>query len=497
MNNFMNGLINENNFDFTENGAVTHATTRSDLLDMFALGAAMRSRPDEDIVLMFRKAFEENPSYALKCLFYIRDIRGGQGERRFFRLCIQDLANTNPQAMRRNMEYIPEFGRWDDLYTFVGTPLEDDAINLIASQLKMDDSSKANGISLCAKWAKSINTSSPKSVDMGHLTRKALKMSAKEYRQLLSRLRERINVLERLMSANRWDEIEFDKIPSRAGIIYKNAFARRDMIKEKYQAFAEDEDTTVNAGALYPYEVVAKATSSFGSFWGADNLSTVDRAMINKYWANLTDYFVDKTFNGLAVVDTSGSMVGSSASAPLNVAISLGMYCAERAKGPFAGYYISFSSHPQLIKVEGIDFVDKVKRIYKTNLCENTNIEATFDMLLKTALKNQCSQDDIPQNIIIISDMEFDSARGYYAHDDSATLMENIKNKWENAGYKMPHLIFWNVAARHNNIPMLGYGPISFVSGMSPSIFESILTGKSGYELMMDTLNKDRYSLIR
>ena len=507
MNTFLNGLTNATNFGYTENGAVKHLTTRSALLDMFAMGAAMRKRNDEDIILMFRKAFSENPVYALKCLFYIRDVRGGQGERRFFRICMKDLAVQNTDAARRNLKYVPEFGRYDDLYLFIGTPLEGDAFAFIKEQLALDVQCKTP--SLLAKWLKSENTSSKASRKLAQRTREYLGMTHKQYRKTLSILRERINVLERLMSAGKWDEIEFDKIPSKAGMIYKNAFARHDIERMKedkniqsYADFAKDDTKKVNAKTLYPYECVAKATKLFDYSWyrasgikvGMDDTT---RLMVNKYWDNLQDYFNGASFNGLAVVDTSGSMTGSAASAPINVAISLGLYCAEKAKGPFAGHYISFASRPQLIKTEGVDFVDKVYRIYQTNLVDNTNIEATFDLLLDTALKNNCSQDDLPQNILIISDMEFDQARSYYRHSNNTeTLMEGIAKKWEAHGYHMPHLIFWNVQARQNNIPMLGDGPISYVSGFSPSIFETIMSGKTGYDLMMEKLNSERYACI-
>ena len=509
MNKFMNGLTNATNFTYTENGAVTHKTTKSNLLDMFAMGAAMRNRNDADVILMFRNAFAENPVYALKCLFYIRDVRGGQGERRFFRLCMKDLAKNETEAAKRNLEHIPTFGRWDDLYVFVDTPLEADAFDFMKNQLALDVECKTP--SLLAKWLKSENTSSRESRRLGNKTRIAFGMNHKQYRKVLAVLRERINIVERLMSENRWDEIEFDKIPSRAGMVYKNAFARHDLERvqsEKnvvsYADFAKDKDTKVNAKVLYPYECVAEALKLFrtGSYWNMRNLPALDdtnRLMVNKYWENLADYFNGSTFNGIAVVDTSGSMVNSDASAPINVAISLGLYCAERAKGPFAGNYISFASRPQLIKTEGIDFADKVYRIYKTNLVDNTNIKATFDLLLNTAIQNNCSQDEIPQNVIVISDMEFD-----WAVDDSNlssenvnTLFENIEKQWAAKGYKLPHLIFWNVDARQNNIPMLGNGSISYVSGMSPSIFETIMSGKTGYDLMMEKLNSDRYAVIQ
>ena len=512
MNKFMNGLTNAANYTLTENGAVTHTSTCSDLLDMFAMGAAMRKRTDEDVILMFRKAFKENPSYALKCLFYIRDIRGGQGERRFFRVCMRDLAFQNTEAAMRNLRHVPEFGRWDDLYVFVGTPLEAAALNFMKEQLALDVQCKTP--SLLAKWMKSENTSSAESRRLATITRKAMGMNHKQYRKTLSVLRGRINIVERLMSENRWDEIEFDKIPSKAGMIYKNAFARHDLEREKsikevqtYAEFARDTTKKVNAKTLYPYECVEEAAKLMGSTcWGTrhHNMNDTNRLMVNKYWDNLTDYFNGASLNALAVVDTSSSMWGT----PVYVATSLGMYCAEKAGGPFAGHYVSFSQNPRLVKVEGVDFCDKVDRIIRTDLCENTDIEKTFDMLLDTAIRNGCSQEDLPQNIIIISDMEFDRARGYgrtydwvtrtYKVNNATpeTLMEGIARKWSECGYQMPRLIFWNVDARQNNIPMKLEHGISFVSGFSPSIFQQIMSGKTAMDLMYEVLNQKRYEVI-
>jgi hypothetical protein len=199
---------------------------------------------------------------------------------------------------------------------------------------------------------------------------------------------------------------------------------------------------------------------------------------------------------------------------PINVAISLGMYCAEKAKGPFANHYISFASRPQLIRVNGADFVDKVRKIYDTNLVDNTNIEGVFDLLLNTAINNNCSQDDLPQNILIISDMEFDQAARCseyvwnwrrdgnirytsFTKDNADTLLEGIAKKWKAHGYEMPHLVFWNVDARQNNIPMMDNGRVSYVSGFSPSIFQTLMSGKTGYDLMMEKLDSDRYSVIK
>ena len=497
MNQLLNGLKNQSNFTRTENGAITHKTTKSMLLDMFAMGAAMRNRSDNDVICMFKNAYEENPEYALKCLFYIRDIRGGQGERRFFRVCMNWLAKTYPEAAKRNMPFIAEFGRWDDMYCLMGTTLENDMFTLLKKQFVLDLSCETP--SLLAKWLPSCNASSKNTIAKGNKTREAFGLTQKEYRKALSALRKRINVLERLMSAGKWDEIEFDKIPSKAGLIYKNAFARRDIIKKKYEAFAKDTNTKVNAGTLYPYEVVEKALQCRYT-----NMDNTDRMMVNKYWENLPNWVKNADFNGICVIDTSGSMSGT----PINVAISLGMYCAERAGGPFANHYISFASRPQLIETKGIDFVDKVLRIYNTNLVDNTNIEAVFDLLLNTAIQNNCSQEEIPQNVVIVSDMQVDAARGIGRNYDyitgrwennlnipMETLMESIRKKWAANRYQLPHLVYWNVDARDNTI-LDGGENVSYVSGFSPSIFRSILTGKNSVDLMYEVLDNERYAVI-
>lgn len=507
MNTLLNGMKNATNYTRTENGALTHKTSMSGLLDLFGMGAAYRIRSDSDCIILFQDAFKENPVYALKCLFYLRDVRGGQGERRFFRVVTKWLADHETAAMRRNLQYVPEFGRWDDLYVFVGTKLENEAFDFIKKQLLLDIECKTP--SLLAKWLKSENTSSKESRVLADRTRQAFGMTHKQYRKTLSLLRERINIVERLMSAGKWDEIEFDKIPSRAGLIYRNAFARHDIERMKsekqvrsYEDFMKDEKTTVNAKALYPYEVVSQAynlTSNYNRWWNSpdsvDDVDPVQRNAINKYWDNLTDYFNGCSLDALCMIDTSGSMWGSEASAPINVAISIGLYAAERARGPFAGHYISFSSRPQLIETKGVDFVDKVYRIYKTNLCENTNIEAAFDMLLDTARRTHCSQEDLPKSIIVVSDLEFDSQVGRYGKN-TQTLMENIKDKWAACGYKIPNLIFWNVQARQNNVPMTVKNGVTLVSGFSPVIFEQIMKGKTALDLVYDKLNSERYACI-
>lgn len=502
-NTFITGIKKKTNFDYTENGALTHKTTMSDLYDLFALGGAYRTRSDADCITLFKKAYKENPEYALKCLFYLRDILEGQGERRFFRVCLKWLAGYDTAAVVRNLKSVPNYARWDDLYCLVGTKAESAAFDVIKEQLMLDMTCKTP--SLLAKWLKSENTSSLESRKLAKITREHLGMTPRQYRKTLSVLRGKINVLERLMSAGKWGEIEFDKIPSKAGLIYRNAFARHDVERCKadpqitsYEDFIKDENTKVNAKALYPYEVVEKAIKLVGNdyyFTREEDLiplDNLDRLTINKYWDNLDDYFDGTCLNALPVVDTSGSMWGN----PINIAISLGLYCAMHNRGPFEDHYISFSSRPQLIRTEGVDFCDKVRRIYQTNLCDNTNIEATFDLILNIVLENNMSQEDIPENLLIISDMEFDSAQGWHHNKVDKTLMESIAEEWEEAGYHMPHLVFWNVNARNDRIPMEDKDGITFVSGASPITYQMIMTGKTAQDLMWDKLSSERYAEI-
>ena len=504
MTNFIDALKNTQNFTYTENGAGTYSSTMSGILDLFGMGGSYRTRSDEDCLRLFNKAWAENQTLALKCLFYLRDVRGGQGERRFFKVCLHNLAITNPDVVRRNLENIAEYGRWDDMYCLMETSLEGDVFALFKKQLKLDMSCKTP--SLLAKWLKSENASSAETKKLGAKTRAALGLSARDYRKMLSKLRQKINIVERLMSSNQWDKIEFDKIPSRAGFVYKNAFARRDIIKAKYEAFMKDENTKVNAKTLYPYEVIHEVMHTPGYNSWYSSMSTVDRAALNKYWDNLVDYINGMEFNGLVMADTSGSMAGT----PIEVAISLAMMCAEKCSGPYHNHFLTFSIQPKLQEIVGNDIVDKVRNLEKAAWDGNTNIEAAFDLLLNTAVKNDLSQDEIPQTLVIVSDMEFDSCvcdnsncprdRWVYWRNSSVnteTLMETMKNRWANAGYKMPNLCFWNVSARNDRIPMKIQDGVSFVSGFSPVIFEQIIKGKTAWDLVLDKLLSKRYEAVK
>lgn len=394
-----------------------------------------------------------------------------------------------PAAAARNINLISEFARWDDLiYSCFGTKLEEEAYKIIHHQLALDTECKTP--SLLAKWLPSENASSKTTKEMANKVRQHLGMTHKEYRKVLSVLRSRINIVEKLMSENRWDEIEFDKLPSKAGLVYKNAFARRDIIAKKYETFIKDEKTAVNADALYPYEIVAKAIRCHCN-------DEVERAALEKYWNNQKDYLNGKPCKIMCVCDTSGSMTcgGGKTARPIDVAIALSMYCAERISGDYKNKYISFSSRPQFIDIKGVDFVDKVDRIYKTNLCQNTNIEATFDLLLDAC--KDSAPEDRPEKLIIISDMQIDYMTYNDFTENNAELeMEKIRAKWNAANIKCPDLIYWNVNSFNDTI--LDRGPhCSFVSGASPVLFEQIMKGVSGIELMLDKLLSERYAAVK
>lgn len=488
-NTFMENLIDTNNFGLSENGSIKHLTTKSAVLDMFALCGAYRRRSEEDCILAFKNAYEENPVLALKCLFYLRDCRGGQGERRFFRVCFRWLANNYPVAAERNLINISEYGRWDDLiYATVETPMERKALAVIAKQLALDTECKTP--SLLAKWLPSENASSKETKRVANIVRVGLGMTHKTYRQILSELRTKINIVEKLMSQNRWDEIEFDKIPSKAGLVYKNAFARRDLIAKKYAEFAKDETKTVNASTLYPYDVAHKV---FTDTYRHD-VGHTDRLMVQKYWDALPNYYGENEENGLAIVDTSGSMSGQ----PLEAAVSLGAYIAEKAHGPFAGHFITFSQRPELIKFEGVDITDKFMRARRASWQMNTDLKAVFDMLLRVAKQNDTKVQDMPQRLYIFSDMEFDGCLSlrYCGEGKVNTLLENIAVEWAAAGYELPKVVFWNLECRQENIPALG-NRFSYVSGLSPVMIETILSGKDGYSLCLEKLMSERYAVIQ
>lgn len=492
MNEFLKAMKNDTNYGYTEKGGVKHNSTLNAVLDMFAMGGSMRNRSDEDVILMFKKAYQEDATLALRCLFYLRDCRGGQGERRFFRTCIKWLAEEYPSEMEHLIPIVAEYGRYDDLFELFDTPLEEHMMGYIYYVMT------TNKDHLVYKWMPSINTSSKDTRARGRKFAYAFGLSEREYRKMLSEGREACHLVETLMSQNRWDEIAFQHLPSKAGLLYKKAFMRREETKYRYADFMADKKTKVNAGVLNPVDIAHQILST----WSAP--SKTERQAWDKYWENLPDYYNGKEEPGIAIVDVSGSMTG----VPMEAAISLGAYVAERGKGPFQNHFITFSNNPQLVEFEGIDLYDKFQRATRADWGGTTNIEAAFDLLLRTAIRNHTLDKDMPKTLYIFSDMEFDRAltTGQPSRDvwgRSAplrkeginTVIEAQARKWRAHGYKLPRVIFWNLDARTNNIPAIGEG-FSYISGFSPSMITAILSGKDGIDLMLEKLNSDRYVTI-
>lgn len=493
MNKFLHAMKSEFNYGLTENGGIKHTTTLNKVMDMFAMGGSMRNRSDDDVILMFKKAYEEDATLALRCLFYLRDVRGGQGERRFFRVCIKWLANEHTDEMNAMIPFVQEYGRWDDLFELFDTPCEKRMIKYIYDAL---DENKDH---LLYKWMPSINASSKNTQEHGRKFAREFGLSERNYRKMLSEGRKACHLVETLMSQNQWDQIAFDKLPSRAGLLYKNAFMRREETRERYAAFMGNKETKVNASILTPVEIAHQIFN-----YRYNKPSTTERQAWQKYWDNLKDYYGGREEPGIAVVDVSGSMMGT----PLEAAVSMGAYIAERGKGPFHNHFITFSGSPELVEFEGVDIFDKFQRASNADWGQNTNIEAVFDLLLRTAIRNHTRPEDIPKTLYIFSDMEFDrcvtsGAKTYdrWSYVSSLdkqgieTVIEVQARRWQMYGYKIPRVIFWNLDARHENIPAIGDG-FSYVSGFSMNMVECILSGKDGWDLVLEKLNSDRYTPI-
>lgn len=490
---FIDSLKRAINYTRTENGAIAHKSTLNAVYDLFAFGGAYRNRTDEECIALFKKAYTEDAELALKCLFYLRDIRGGQGERRFFRVCFKWLAEHDLEAAFRNLDNIAEYGRWDDLYALVGTEIEKDALDVMKAQLTKDIVSlrtgETEGVSLLGKWLKSENTHSEESKKLGNITRQAFGMTHKDYRKTLSALRTRINIVEKLMSEGKWEDIDFAKLPSKAGFIYRNAFAHRDIIADKYAEFIANKNTKVNAGTLYPYELVHQ-------IYSRDN----NEEVVNKYWDNLPDYIKNKDSKLLCVVDVSGSMtcnIGATNYRAIDASIGLGLYCAERLTGAFKDTFITFSARPCLEQLVGDTLGARIREMSNADWGYNTNLESVFNLLFDIIQRNNIPAEDIPTSIVIISDMEIDEGLDQNSYR-METTMERIRNQWATAGIKMPKLVYWNVMARHNNIlDETDNKNITYVSGFSPVLFEAITAGKSGIDIMLDKLNSARYANVK
>ena len=500
MKKFMDSVEDKTNKTLTENMAVTRKSSGSDVLDFFSKGGALRTRSDEEIISIFTKAFAEDKELALRCLFYLRDIRGGQGERRVFRVIYRYLAKHYPKYAKANFNNVPEYGRWDDLYSVFDTKLEADVANFMQKQLDRDITAhkEDRDVSLLAKWLKSENASSE---DTKYLARKTIDhfgMTPRTYRKILSKLRKKIGVVERKMSANNWSDIEFSNVPSKASMIYRNAFQRNAPAKyEEYIEKVMSGEETINADTLFPYEIVRLMLRKELD-WGTSELEIHEKNMLNEQWKALPQYNCTEE-NSIAVIDVSGSM-HTNDFLPLSVAISLGIYLAEHNSTPaLKDRFITFSGSPDLVKLQGNNLYERVMNCSKANWSMNTDIEAVFDLILNTALENNLSNEEIPQKLYIISDMEFDRGTSGWGKSVDATLFEKLEQKYRENGYDLPLLVFWNVDSRNDQMPVKqdSRGFLT-VSGCSPHTFKFVVDTESvtPYDLMKEVLMDDRYGRV-
>ncbi len=479
----LKAIQNEQIRTLTENGAFAHNTSGSALTDLFAEAGALRSRREIEIASMFAKGLQEDETAALKLAFYTRDVRGGLGERRTGRIFLQVLAALRPSLLRRNLQYIPEYGRWDDLLALLKTPLKNDVIRLLKKQLMQDcdQMRKDEEVSLLAKWLPSVNASSRETAETGKMLAEAFGMSERTYRKTLSALRSRIHLTESLMTERAYDEINYEHVPSLAMNRYRNAFFRND--EEHFTAYLEAvkaQKKTIHSATLFPYDITEKYLYR----------SLEPDPVLEAQWNALPEY-VHGDQNILIMADVSGSMYGR----PLATSIGLAIYFAERNQGIFHNRFMTFSGRPELVEVKGETLYEKIINARNADWDMNTNLEAAFLRILQAAVKSHCRQEDMPDSLIIISDMEIDRC----AYGTDTLFSDAMKRKFARYGYTLPDVVFWNVESRHNLFHASAFSEnIQLASGQSAAVFEALMNADhmTPYDFMMKTLNSERYERI-
>lgn len=469
----MNPKARKTNRALTRNQGATHASSGSANLDLFFLAGASRGK---DITDTFVKALKEDSELAGRVALWMRDARSGAGEREQFRNFLRLTADNDAAHTARLLSKAPELGRWDDVLSVIGTDAEGYALKLIAKGLKDEDG-------LCAKWM-------PRKGAEANKIRKFLKLSPKAYRKTLVRLSKTV---EQQMCAKNWDEINFSHVPSVAAARYQKAFWKH--LPEKYEEYVKElqkpkaqrnKNVKINAGAVYPYDVLRSA------FRGNSGAAQAQ-------WEALPNYMKDSEERILPVIDVSASMLrwnyygdgGSASASPMEIAVSLGLYVAERNVGVFKDTLMTFTNNPSLYLVSG-DLKSRYEQVTR-HVGYNTDFQKMLQVTLRNAVKNNVPQDEMPTKLLVISDMEFD---GSYLDGLSLTAAEAAREEYERAGYKMPQLVFWNVNGREGNSPVTQHeSGTALVSGFSPSIMLSLLgEDLSPNQVMLDTVMKDRYN---
>ena len=467
----------------TENGMTTNSTSLNYCVDLFFKIGALRGEDKKIKINAFSKAFGEDPLTAMKILFWCRDIRGGAGERKTFREILTYLAKTKPGTLKKNIGLIPEYGRWDDMLLLIGTSLEKDALGEIACALEGKDG-------LCAKWLPRGNTKNREKKRWASAIRKYLGLEPKAYRKLLAELS---NTVEQLMCSKRFEDINYSHVPSKAMSDYMTAFNRND--SEGFNTYLESlkkGEAKINTGAVYPYDITKNL--KYGNSEGA-----------TEQWKSLPNYMEGSKERILPVVDVSGSMGIPAGNNPnltcMDVAISLGLYISERNEGPFKDAFFTFSSSPKLEYLKG-DLVDRYDQLSVADWGGSTNLEATFKVLLQKAVEGNLSEEDMPTTILILSDMEFNSAtaKGWGNNSDwNPTAHKMIETMYKDAGFNMPKIVYWNIQSRQDNLPVrFDKQGTALVGGFSPAILTALLSGNefTPYSIMRDVIDSERYNKV-
>lgn len=473
MSTFVNAVKNQE--ARTENGMKALKSSASACVDLFFNIGAMRGK---NVVPAFTAAYVENQDLAARIALWARDARGGAGERKVFRDILLDLVKSDTDRATALMRKIPELGRWDDILVLIGTDLEAAAFEMIKVALDKGDG-------LCAKWM-------PRKGEEAAKLRAAFGWTPKYYRK---RLVELTKVVEQNMCANQWDEINFNHVPSLASSRYKKAFARHTPKYGEWvqKLVAGDPTAKVNAGAVYPYDVLKGVIGAYTYLsYDKNNLNHV-----KAQWEALPNYVGDA--NILPVVDVSGSMMcpaggrdSKSKTTCLDVSVSLGLYLAEKNKGKFKDTFLTFSDRPQLMHLKG-NILDKVKQMSQSDWGMSTNLHAAMQKILDVALQGKVPQEEMPEMLLILSDMQFNQCTRF---DDSA--MEMIERKFEQAGYAVPKIVFWNLNA-HDNVPVkFDKRNTALVSGFSPAIMKAVLASDleqfTPESIMLKTVMSERYN---
>jgi len=464
----------------TENGMSTNSSSLNHCVNLFFQIGAMRGMEKSRLLAKVSKAFNEDPLTTIKIIFWARDVRGGAGERQIFRDCLLWLCENHREVLHKNIHLISEYGRWDDVLTLVGTQnCWDSALDLVKTALEKEDG-------LCAKWM-------PRKGTKANIIRRYLRVSPKQYRKLLVGL---TNVVETKMCAKDWESIDYSKLPSLASSRYQKTFMKNDGGRyETYKKALVDGVTKINAGTVYPYDIT-KSIKHGG-----------EKVVAQAQWDSLPNYMEGINERVLPVVDTSGSMTtpaGNNGNVTcMDVSTSLGLYISERNEGVFKNAFITFSSRPQLQLLEG-SLADRLNQLERADWGMNTDLQATFKLILDQAVKHNVPLSEMPTKVLILSDMEFDTAlssdwRGESVSKWNPTAQEMIKGMYEEAGYEMPGIVYWNIQSRQDNVPTrFDEMGTALVSGFSPSIMKSILSCQdmTPYNMMMETIGSTRYESI-